>query len=63
MPQITLTPEEMVELRQVLDSYVSDLRMEIANTDQMDFREGLKSREELLKRLLKQLDQPVTQSP
>jgi hypothetical protein len=59
MAQITLTPEETVELRQVLDSYVSDLRMEISNTDQMDFREGLKSREEFLKKLLRQLEDPA----
>ncbi|MEX2142939.1 MAG: hypothetical protein WD894_27025 [Pirellulales bacterium] len=59
MAQITLTSEETVELRQVLDSYVSDLRMEISNTDQMDFREGLKSREEFLKKLLRQLEEPA----
>ena len=31
-------------LREVLENYLSDLRMEIADTDSMDFREGLKHR-------------------
>jgi hypothetical protein len=58
MVQVTLRPEEAVMLREVLESYISDLRMEISNTDSMDFRQGLKSREEFLKRLLQQLAGP-----
>lgn len=55
MVQLTLTAEEAGTLRSVLQSYVSDLRMEIADTDSMDFRERLKAEETLLKRLLQQL--------
>jgi hypothetical protein len=40
----------------VLNSYLSDLRMEIANTDSMQFRENLKREEVFLKKLLQQLD-------
>jgi hypothetical protein len=56
MVQITLTLEEAATLREVLASYVSDLRMEIANTDSMDFREELKHKKEFLNRILGQLD-------
>ena len=56
MAQITLTREEAATLREVLSSYVSDLRMEIADTDSMQFREDLKHREVLLNKLLHQLD-------
>jgi hypothetical protein len=39
----------------VLEEYISDLRMEVANTDSMDLREELKRKEEFLKRLAAQL--------
>jgi hypothetical protein len=54
--QITLTQEEAATLRGVLNSYLSDLRMEIADTDSMQFREDLKREEGMLKKLLQQLD-------
>jgi hypothetical protein len=54
--QITLTQEEAAALRGVLSNYVSDLRMEVADTDSMQFREDLKRQEALLKKLLQQLD-------
>jgi hypothetical protein len=50
--QFDLTPEEVEMLNEILTSYLSDLRMEIADTDSMDFREELKKREVLLKRLI-----------
>jgi hypothetical protein len=54
--QITLPHEEAATLRGVLNSYVSDLRMEVANTDFKPFRENLKRQEAMLKKLLQQLD-------
>jgi len=54
--QLSLTQEEAAALREVLSTYLSDLRMEIADTDSMRFREGLKRQEVLLKKLLQQLD-------
>ena len=59
MAQITLTQEEAATLREVLNSYVSDLRMEIADTDSMQFRENLKREEAVLQKLLQQLDPEV----
>jgi hypothetical protein len=53
---ITLTQEEATALKDVLSHYLSDLRMEIADTDSMRFREGLKRKEVMLKKLLQQLD-------
>ncbi|MEW6144541.1 MAG: hypothetical protein AB1598_05930 [Thermodesulfobacteriota bacterium] len=50
--QLNLTAEEADMLKEILASYLSDLRMEIADTDSMDFREELKKREVLLKRLI-----------
>jgi hypothetical protein len=54
--QITLTQAEAAALREMLGSYLSDLRMEVANTDSMPFREDLKRQEALLKNILQQLD-------
>ena len=56
MARITLTQEEAATLRNVLSSYLSDLRMEVANTDSQPFREHLKREEAMLKKLLQQLD-------
>lgn len=52
---IQLADEEVEILRSVLEEYISELRMEVANTDSMDFREALKRKEEILKRLAGQL--------
>lgn len=54
--QLNLTPDEASELRELLASALSDLRMEIARTDTHDFRERLHHREELLKRVLDALE-------
>ena len=56
MAQITLTQEEAAALRGALSSYVSDLRMEIADTDSWQWRQNLKREAMLLKKLLEQLD-------
>jgi len=52
MPHITLTDAEAATLRDALENYISDLRMEIADTDRMDFREDLKHREAVLNKVL-----------
>jgi hypothetical protein len=56
MAQIILTQEEAAVLRGALNSYVSDLRMEIADTDSWQFRQNLKREAVLLRKLLEQLD-------
>ncbi len=55
MIQIALSDEEAGALRSVLESYLSDLRMEIAGTEQMDFRESLKRQEVFLNSVLARL--------
>jgi hypothetical protein len=57
MMQLTLTAAETVMLTEILESYRSDLRMEIADTDLMDFREQLKQREVFLDNVLSQLQE------
>ena len=57
MINLDLTKEEKDVLLVVLEDYVSDLRMEIADTDKMDFREMLKNQKETLKRVLEKLRQ------
>jgi hypothetical protein len=60
MPQLDLTPEEVEILRHVLTNDLSDLRMEIADTDRLDFRDRLKQRKAVLAKVLDALGAPVT---
>ena len=63
MVQLILTAEEAALLGEILTSYLSDLRMEIADTEAMDFHEALKQREVFLKKLVQTLAQePVSRS-
>ena len=55
MVTVDLTSEEAEELHRILDDYLSDLRMEIVDTEGHDFRVMLKKREEFINRLLNQL--------
>jgi len=55
MVQLTLTEKDAVTLKKALETYVSDLRMEIRETDAHDFREGLKLDEAVITRLIEQL--------
>jgi hypothetical protein len=45
---LQLTDEEVEAIRSALASYLSDLRMEIADTDRKAMRDQLKRREDLL---------------
>ena len=56
MIQLDMTRAEAQTLREALDSYLSDLRMEIVDTDQQDFREGLKRRKEVLENVVEPLE-------
>jgi hypothetical protein len=51
-----LNEKEHRMLREILGGYLSDLRMEIADTDSKDFRDDLKERESFLKELLVRLE-------
>ena len=56
MIRIELQPAEAEVLATALESYLSDLRMEIADTDSMDFREGLKARKKTLRKIVTMID-------
>lgn len=55
MRSLELSSEEAYVLRDTLQSYLSDLRMELADTDRQDFREQLKHKKQILERIEKAL--------
>jgi len=55
MKRLDLDDRQAEMLTEVLESYLSDLRMEIADTDSKDFRDTLKAREAFLKWVVERL--------
>lgn len=55
MPDLPLDTDEIAILTDVLESYLSDLRMEIADTDRLAFREKLKVRKAVILKALNAL--------
>ena len=55
MITIDLSEAESEVLRQILEVDLSDLRMEIADTDSFNFRDDLKGRKEVLQKVLDSL--------
>ena len=55
MAQITLNNDETLILKRILESYLSDLRMEIADADRKTYRDELKEDEVFLKDLIEKL--------
>ena len=55
MIQVRITAEERDLLLEVLESYISDARMEIADTDSAEFKVQLKTRNEMLSRIAEAL--------
>ena len=55
MIELQLEKEECAQLAEILSSYLSDLRMEIADTDRKSFRDGLKEKEAFINKVLKNL--------
>ncbi len=55
MTRLELTTQEATLLAQALETYLSDLRMEIADTDRMEFREELKRQEAALQAVMDRL--------
>jgi hypothetical protein len=53
--EITLTGAEKVVLRETVEKAIHEMLMEIANTDNRKMREGLREREEILKRIFEML--------
>jgi hypothetical protein len=48
MIQFDLNDDERRILKEVLESSLSDLRMEIADTERLEFRDGLKVRKDVI---------------
>ncbi len=57
MIQLDLTKDEKDILAEILENDLSDLRMEITDTDSLDFREMLKKQKEVLMKVLETLRQ------
>lgn len=55
---LVLSKDDFVLLKKILESYVSDLRMEIANTDSLDWRKRMHEDEDRAKAMLARLDAP-----
>ena len=55
MAEVTLTDREEEMLKGILESYLSDLRMEVADTDRKQYRDELKVEEAFLKDLIAKL--------
>jgi uncharacterized protein HemX len=55
MHTLELSSEEAYVLRETLQSFLSDLRMEIVDTDRKDYRDQLKHRRQLLERVVEAL--------
>jgi len=51
MANLELDKEELATLKEVLENDISELRMEIAGTDTFKFREMLKHKEQILKKI------------
>lgn len=61
MVTMELTPEEHEMLVTILDEFLSDLRMEIADTDGSDYKAELRREKEVVERLaakVRQADAP-----
>ena len=55
MPQLELNENEVEALVDLLESKLRDLSYEISDTDTREFKDQLKSRRDLLKRVLSEL--------
>ena len=61
MLHLDLTTEEQQTLVYLLEECISDLRMEIVDTDSVDYKEMLKHRKQVLSKLLQDLQaEPAT---
>jgi hypothetical protein len=59
MPKLELTEPEADLLREIVEEWLSDLRVEIGHTDNLDYRERLKRQEAVLRDVLDRLGAPA----
>jgi hypothetical protein len=55
---IELTEEQCAEMQRLLEECLGDLSTEIADTDNAQYREGLRQRRSVVESVLFQLDNP-----
>ena len=55
MSKLELSPDEEKELLAILERYIYDLRVEIVNTDDREFRRFLRKREEFMRSFIDRL--------
>ncbi len=48
MSNLTFSPQEQALLHEVVERFLTDLRTEIADTDNFDYRNGLKEKRDTL---------------
>ncbi len=60
--EFNLQPEEGKLLARILSEYLSDLRMEISNTEKYEWRENLKQEEEMIKAMMARLNEGMAQA-
>lgn len=56
MVHIELTPQEASGLRDILERYLLDLKVEIADTDDKEFRNYLRERQGLMQNVIHRLE-------
>jgi len=56
MASLEFSQQEIDMINKIVKSYLSELRMEIADTDQSSFKNGLRKEEELLNKLIEKMD-------
>ncbi len=56
---VDMSQEEIALVLQVLQNYLGDLRMEIADTDRSDFKETLHQREDSINHIIQKLSAKV----
>jgi acetolactate synthase small subunit len=54
--ELDLNQKEKALLRDILKNYMSDFRMEIADTSTPDYRSQLKAQEEILNRIIEKIE-------
>jgi hypothetical protein len=60
MVGIDLTPKEVEMLRDIVARYLPDLRVEIADTDDKEFRRFLEGRKDFMQELIQRLGKHIS---
>jgi hypothetical protein len=61
MVSLEFDPKESSMMNEILQSYLSDLRLEIADTEKMSFREDLKKKEVFIKDVMERIEKGLIQ--